>query len=82
MTSPQQSERTDSPAMPSVRRRASRRISPGPECRSWPVVLLLCLLLLAGGVAAAERTPPLRDYAVDMWTSRDGLPHNSLRGIA
>lgn len=82
MTSPQQSERTDSPAMPSVRRRASRRLSPGPGRRSWPVLLLLCLLLLAGGVAAAERTPPLRDYAVDMWTSRDGLPHNSLRGIA
>ncbi|NYZ63893.1 ligand-binding sensor domain-containing diguanylate cyclase [Luteimonas deserti] len=25
---------------------------------------------------------PLRDYAVDQWTSRDGLPHNSIRDLA
>ncbi|HAL22509.1 MAG TPA: hypothetical protein DCP40_07260, partial [Stenotrophomonas sp.] len=45
---------------------------------------LLCLLLaLAPPLAAAqEGAPPLRDYAIDVWTSRNGLPHNSLRDIA
>lgn len=39
----------------------------------------------AGPCAAAGRTgrrAPLRDYAIDVWTSRNGLPHNSLRDIA
>ena len=83
MTSPQQSERTDRPAMPLDRRCTSGRCSPRPGRWVCHVLLLwMCLLVQAGGVAAAERTPPLRDYAVDMWTSRNGLPHNSLRGIA
>ncbi|MBD9367592.1 ligand-binding sensor domain-containing diguanylate cyclase [Xanthomonas sp. XNM01] len=51
---------------------------------------LLCLLWLttwAATAAAAQRAtaavaPPLRDYAVDAWSSRNGLPHNSLRDIA
>ena len=49
---------------------------------------LLLILLLALGVAwravaaAASGPPPLRDYAVDAWTSRNGLPHNSLRDLA
>ena len=30
----------------------------------------------------AGGAPPLRDYAIDVWTSRNGLPHNSLRDIA
>lgn len=51
--------------------------------RSAGVVLLcwLCLLPLPA-FADAVSTPPLRDYAIDVWTTRNGLPHNSLRGIA
>lgn len=50
---------------------------------------LLCLLWLTIGAAVAEASPrtasappPLRDYAIDAWSSRNGLPHNSLRDIA
>jgi len=47
---------------------------------------MLCLLLIATFVPAATAreggAPPLRDYAIDVWTSRNGLPHNSLRDIA
>ena len=32
--------------------------------------------------SAQAGTPPLRDYAIDAWTTRNGLPHNSLRDIA
>ncbi len=31
---------------------------------------------------AVTGPPPLRDYVVDGWSSRNGLPHNSLRDIA
>lgn len=46
--------------------------------------VLLCLLLAVAPplAAATEGAPPLRDYAIDVWTSRNGLPHNSLRDIA
>ncbi len=47
--------------------------------------MALALLLLAGAALAApaaNEAPPLRDYAIDAWTTRNGLPHNSLRGIA
>ncbi|MDV3468064.1 two-component regulator propeller domain-containing protein [Stenotrophomonas sp. C3(2023)] len=46
--------------------------------------LLGLLLLLAPVLACAAHggAPPLRDYAIDVWTSRNGLPHNSLRDIA
>jgi ligand-binding sensor domain-containing protein len=44
--------------------------------------LLWLLLALALPLAAQEGAPPLRDYAIDVWTSRNGLPHNSLRDIA
>ena len=49
------------------------------------------MLLLAGlawnPLPAAEphapaAAPALRDYAFDRWTSRDGLPHNSIRDLA
>lgn len=52
------------------------------------LLALLCPLpALAHGSAHASSThgngaPPLRDYAIDVWTSRNGLPHNSLRDIA
>ena len=47
--------------------------------------VLLGLLMLAGWRPASAHgggAPPLRDYAIDVWTSRNGLPHNSLRDIA
>ncbi|WP_257644068.1 ligand-binding sensor domain-containing diguanylate cyclase [Luteimonas salinisoli] len=37
---------------------------------------------LADAQPGATAAAPLRDYVVDRWTSRDGLPHNSLRDIA
>lgn len=46
---------------------------------------MLLLLLLACSAAGLAQTPysrPLRDLAVDVWTSRDGLPHNSVRDLA
>ncbi|MBK0026715.1 diguanylate cyclase [Stenotrophomonas sp. S48] len=66
---------------------AGRRLA-GRHPGTWIAPLLrwalLCLLLaLAPPLAAAqEGAPPLRDYAIDVWTSRNGLPHNSLRDIA
>ncbi|MBB4129544.1 ligand-binding sensor domain-containing diguanylate cyclase [Xanthomonas sp. 3075] len=43
-------------------------------------------LLLAwcsfAAIAAPAGTARLRDYAIDSWSSRNGLPHNSLRDIA
>lgn len=51
--------------------------------RLWPALVLLCLLSgLPAAAAAQDGPPPLRDYAIDVWTSRNGLPHNSLRDIA
>ncbi|GAB3061065.1 ligand-binding sensor domain-containing diguanylate cyclase [Stenotrophomonas tumulicola] len=44
---------------------------------------MLALLALPACAGAQEAgSPPLRDYAIDVWTSRNGLPHNSLRDIA
>ncbi|WP_115050325.1 ligand-binding sensor domain-containing diguanylate cyclase [Xanthomonas arboricola] len=45
------------------------------------VCLLLAMCSLAA-MAAPFGTAPLRDYAIDSWSSRNGLPHNSLRDIA
>jgi len=51
--------------------------------RLCQALLLLCLLSgLPATLAAQDGPPPLRDYAIDVWTSRNGLPHNSLRDIA
>ena len=36
----------------------------------------------AAALAARPGPRPLRDYTVDVWTTRNGLPHNSLRAIA
>ena len=33
------------------------------------------------GNASARNVRPMRDYVVDVWTTREGLPHNSLRKI-
>ena len=45
----------------------------------------LCLSAVPGlclAAAAPPGPPPLRDYVIDAWTTRNGLPHNSLRDIA
>jgi len=47
--------------------------------------LLLAMLALLGCLPLQAQdggAPPLRDYAIDVWTSRNGLPHNSLRDVA
>ena len=45
--------------------------------------LLALLFSTATASAAVSSSPPaLRDYAVDRWTTADGLPHNSIRGMA
>ena len=66
----------------------------GTGCRAWLALQLwlmwgcgLSLLVerpvcaqIAGG--ADQSLPLLRDYAVDHWTTGDGLPHNAIRAIA
>jgi ligand-binding sensor domain-containing protein len=58
----------------------------GAVAAAWMAALWLLLAayawLPASARAAAAGTPPLRDYALDAWSSRNGLPHNSLRDIA
>ncbi len=71
------------------------RGAPSRLAAAWVAVLLLIALLAAPASAlrAAGQTvgagdpdptgaPPLRDYVVDRWTSRQGLPHNSIRDVA
>src|SRR5690606_32472069 len=57
-----------------------------PARRPWRRVAHgLCLLLwtqAALALAAPPGPPPLRDYAVDAWTTGNGLPHNSMRDTA
>ena len=56
--------------------------------RAWRFVVALLLASLPWVAAAAAtgsgapHAPALRDYAIDAWTTRNGLPHNSLRDIA
>ncbi|WOB28566.1 MULTISPECIES: diguanylate cyclase domain-containing protein [Xanthomonas] len=54
------------------------------QWRRWlgaGICMLLALYSLAA-IAAPIGTARLRDYAIDSWSSRSGLPHNSLRDIA
>ena len=44
------------------------------------MLALLCLLLQ--GQAWAQQTAVMRDHALDRWSTRHGLPHNSLRALA
>ncbi len=46
--------------------------------RAWPA----WLLLVAAPLAAQDLPPPLADYYRQVWTTRDGLPHNSINAIA
>ena len=49
----------------------------------WVVLCLLLWLPAAAVLATAQPgPPPLRDYAVDAWTTRNGLLHNSVRDMA
>lgn len=52
--------------------------------RACACLLLICAFWLPGVLHASTLapSPPLRDDAIDLWTSRDGLPHNSIRDIA
>ena len=65
------------------------RVATSPWARlcvpHWLLVLLaaLCWAGAAAAVTPVRETPgPLRDYAVDHWSSREGLPHNSVRDLA
>lgn len=44
--------------------------------------LLLAMQLGWAAPASPPGPPPLRDYAIDAWSTRNGLPHNSVRDIA
>ncbi|MCE7033191.1 diguanylate cyclase [Lysobacter sp. GX 14042] len=60
------------------------RYAPG-RLACWVLGLVLLLAQVAPAIAATAATAaplPLRDYLVDRWTSREGLPHNSLRDLA
>jgi len=65
-----------------------RRPACVPRASTWSRRWLVCAWLLLAGVlplaaqASGNGAPPLRDYAIDVWTSREGLPHNSIRAIA
>lgn len=55
----------------------------------WRRVIALLVFLAVSvsvqtAVCAADSpfTAPLRDYSIDRWTTVEGLPHNSIRGIA
>src|SRR5262245_182266 len=48
----------------------------------WRWLAACAAFLPALAMAASSGPPPLRDYVVDAWSSRNGLPHNSLRDIA
>ncbi|MEP6881217.1 MAG: two-component regulator propeller domain-containing protein, partial [Dokdonella sp.] len=39
-------------------------------------------MAFAANATVTSTPPPLRDYAVDRWTTADGLSHNSIRGMA
>jgi len=63
--------------------------APRPACRrtagtgtwlAWG--LLLALLCVRPPLAAQEAPVELRDYTHDSWNTRDGLPHNTILGIA
>ena len=47
---------------------------------AWPAAALPATAVTTQ--ATALPAAPLRDYLVDRWTTRHGLPHNSIRDIA
>src|SRR5690606_15290796 len=72
----------DAPMLPlSPRRSAPRARPPWLVCIAGLWLLLALQQALASGTATPG-PPPLRDYAIDAWSTRNGLPHNSVRDIA
>lgn len=64
------------PALQPVRRRTVGR-------RAWfGLALVLMLSWVCRPLAAEEAPVELRDYTHDSWSTRDGLPHNTILGIA
>jgi diguanylate cyclase (GGDEF)-like protein len=59
---------------------AARRPQPRGLRTPGPGVLPVLFALLAGAAGAAEPTP-LDDYFRQVWTTRDGLPHNSINAM-
>ena len=53
----------------------------GGAPRRWLLLALWVLWAVAAPLQAAQITR-LQDYARDVWTSRNGLPHNTVRDIA
>ncbi len=49
--------------------------------RAWPWRALAALLVLCG-IAVPALAGDLRDYTHDVWTTRDGLPHNTISDMA
>ncbi|MHC1479342.1 diguanylate cyclase [Frateuria aurantia] len=50
---------------------------------SWLILLALSVVRPAIAQSLSDASLPLlRDYAIDHWTTRDGLPHNAIRSIA
>ena len=68
-----------------ARRGTRRRIGWQRRGLAWALGLLAAWTAACAFAAAPGSTDapaPLRDYAFDRWTSREGLPHNSVRDLA
>lgn len=69
-----------------VEARDSRQNEYRSTCDWLHIIRALILLAMLGAqiANAADRPlpPALRDYAIERWTTVEGLPHNSIRGIA
>lgn len=74
-----------SPMPPSGSRKHIAPFSPSTESVApWQVlIVLLCGMIgLPLPARAGLPPPPLANYVIDHWTTRDGLPQNSIRDIA
>ena len=50
--------------------------------KGWAAVLAGLLALLPAAPAPGIEKKPLSMYAREVWTTRDGLPHNQINGVA
>ncbi|WP_417664774.1 diguanylate cyclase [Pseudidiomarina donghaiensis] len=52
-------------------------------CRVWVNILFLCAALHVAVPAKANETAPpeLTNYFQELWTTRDGLPHNTINSV-
>jgi diguanylate cyclase (GGDEF)-like protein len=53
-----------------------------PDSALCVFLRLACLWLLAAGTATASEGRPLNEYFRETWTTRQGLPHNLVQGVA